>query len=275
LGSPLAAGLFHRAIIQSGGLGAARPRAEMEEEGVAAAAKLGASGDDALTRLRALPVEALLAQGGPFDANADGWIVPRPGPSGLDSDVPLLVGATTNEAAIFALTPDLKTYQEMVDETGPAWSAQIAGLYPAARDEEALPAMIRLMTERDFVCPARYVAAHRRAPTWLFLFSAPAAETEGGRRMGAFHGADEGMLFDRSYGLPQSATGKRVGDAMRRYWVRFAADGAPNVETLPAWPAYKPSAASYLELGTTIRAQRLPASAACDLFERATYSSAH
>jgi para-nitrobenzyl esterase len=48
LASPLAKGLFHRAVIQSGGLGLSRLRAEMEAEGVAAAAKLGAPSGDPL-----------------------------------------------------------------------------------------------------------------------------------------------------------------------------------------------------------------------------------
>jgi para-nitrobenzyl esterase len=195
-------------------------------------------------------------------------VIPSVQPGALaTSEIPLLVGATTNEASIFSLSPDLKSYRAMVEETGPAWSERIAALYPAATDAQAHGAMIRLMTDRDFVCPARSIAANRRAPTWLFLFSLPATPSEAGKRLGAFHGADVRLLFDLTYGVPQGVAGERLGDAMRRYWVRFAATGNPNTARLPEWPRYGRQAARYLELGASIGSQAGPRSDACDLFD--------
>lgn len=273
LASPLAKGLFQRAVIQSGGLGASRPRDEMEAEGVKLANRLGVPADNPLPALRALPIERLLAaSSGPFNATADGWVLSVPGPgalaAGSDNTVPLLVGATTNEASIFALPEDHEAYRAMVEETGSAWSKRIAALYPASDDENARTAMLRLMTDRDFVCPARYVAARRRGPTWLYLFSAPPTPGPAGEKLGAFHGADVRLLFDLTYGVPQGEIGEKVGEAMRRYWVRFAATGDPNAPGLADWPRYQDKQPRYLLFDDPVRAASGPKIAACQLFDK-------
>lgn len=272
LASPLAKGLLHRAVIQSGGLGASRPRVEMEAEGLTTAATLGMPVEEPLPALRALPVEKLLdASNGPFGATADGWVIPAPGPgaiAGGGNDVPLLIGATTDEATVFAAPPDLlKSYRAAVGETGPTWQRQVAAQYPAHNGEQAHQALLRLTTDRDFVCPARYVAAKRRAPTWLYLFSAPAVPGPGGAGLGAFHGADVRLLFDLTYGVPQDPFGQKVGDTMRRYWARFAATGDPNAPGLASWPAYR-AQSRYLELNEPLQLKRAPDMARCDLFDR-------
>ncbi|HEX6738854.1 MAG TPA: carboxylesterase family protein, partial [Vicinamibacteria bacterium] len=272
LASPLAEGLFHRAVIQSGGLGTARPRAEMEEAGTKIAARLGAPASDPLPALRALPVEALVgAADGGFDASADGWVIPAPGPSALAAGqahaLPLLVGATSDEARAFALPHDLATYRNAIAEAGPAWQERVAARYPAASEDQVPAALTRLVTERDFVCPARYIAAHRGGPAWLYLFSAAPAPGPAGTRLGAFHGTDVRLLFDRTYGLPRRPDDAKVGDAMRRYWARFAAAGDPNTPGLPDWPAYRTASPHHLDLQAPLRTGGDLAADACALFD--------
>jgi para-nitrobenzyl esterase len=267
LASPLAKGLFHRAVIQSGGLGTARARGEMEAEGLKVAGALGVPPADPLPALRALPVDALLAASAPFDAVVDGWVVPEPGPGVLSSGhgrtIPLLVGATRDEANVFALPRDPESHRAAVEETGAAWKDQVAALYPAGGD-----ALSRLMTDRDFVCPARYVAARRRGPTWLYLLSSSPTPGPGGTSLGAFHGADVRVLFDLTYGLPRNASEQRIGDAMRRYWVHFAATGNPNPPGLPTWPRYAGPEPAHLELDDPIQVRPALGGAGCDLFDR-------
>ena len=269
LASPLAKGLFHRAIIQSGGLGTSRPRRDLEAEGVRIARGLGAPADP-LAFLRALPIARLLAASdGPFDAVADGWVLPRPGPGALAegaADVPLLVGATADEASVFALPGDLAGYHAMVGESGPSWQARVAARYPVTREADVPAALRRLMTDRDFVCPARYVAAHRSAPTWLYLFSAR-PPGEGGARLGAFHGADVRLLFGLTYGVARGAEEDRVAEAMRRLWARFAEAGEPNGPGLPDWPRHGHGRPRYLVLDAAMGTARGPDLEGCDTFD--------
>jgi para-nitrobenzyl esterase len=257
LASPLARGLFQRAVIQSGGLGTSRPRDEMEAEGSRITSELAVPPHDPLPALRALPVERLLAAGnGPFDATADGWVLPAPGPGALapgpGRSLPLLVGATANEATVFALPQDLAGYRTMVDETPPAWRERVSALYPATSDEQARLAITSLMTDRDFVCPSSYVAAQRPGPTWLYLFAAQPTPGPAGARMGAFHGADVRLLFDQTYGVPQGEIGQKLGDALRRYWVQFATTGDPNTPGLAHWPRYEAENPRSLILGERV-----------------------
>ena len=248
-----------------------RAGVQLTPKGLEIAGRLGVPADKPRAALRALAADRLVSiGGGPFDRVTDGWVLPKPVLQALqarDDGVPLLIGATANEAVIFQLPKDLKNHLSMIEESGPAWQARLLALYPAATDEHAGVASTRLMTDRDFVCPARYVAGRRAAPTWLYLVSAPPASSPEGARLGAYHGADVRFLFNLEFGVPLGDAGRRVGDAMRRYWLRFAATGDPNGADLPAWPAYTIPGRRHLDLGTAIRVDTGLGGARCDLFD--------
>ena len=81
--SPLARGLFHRAILQSGVPFDPQPRlhdsygnlASAEESGVKVARSLGADGTDTLAKLRSIPAEKLINANMSSDTIVDGWVV--------------------------------------------------------------------------------------------------------------------------------------------------------------------------------------------------------
>jgi para-nitrobenzyl esterase len=270
LASPLARDLVHRGIAQSGTLDMSRPLQAAEADGIATATTLGATAVDPLPVLRAATVEQILAvQPRGIESTTDGWVLPRPVPellrTGRLDRVPLIIGATADEGDIFVIPSidrdafaqhvrtdvltlsdrDTRAHGAPADALAvPDRVDRLLALYPSSGD--ATPAMRRYMTDRDFVCPARYAAAHRGGRTWLYRFSLPTA------RMGAFHGAELPLLFGTRGGLRSDAAA-RVGNAMRRYWIRFAIAGDPNEPGLPAWPAYSEAPARHLELGDPVR----------------------
>jgi carboxylesterase type B len=126
-------------------------------------------------------------------------------------------------------------------------------------------AAIRFLTDWDFICPARHVAATRRDPSWLYVLSAPS--TANAPRHGAVHGSDLRLLFRQEMGMPLGEIGERVGAAMRRYWVRFAVTGDPNEPGLPAWPIYNGAKSRHLDLGEPIGASDARGREACDVFD--------
>ena len=75
------------------------------------------------------------------------------------------------------------------------------------------------------------------------------------------------FLFNLDFGVPLGDAGRRVGDAMRRYWLHFAATGDPNDADLPRWPAYTAPERRHLDLAETIRADTGLGGARCDLFD--------
>ncbi len=271
LATPLAHGLFHRAIAQSGTLDMSQPLAQAEAEGVTTATQLGVPANAPLPALRATTTEQLLAVSATgFQGTTDGWAIPRPVPTllreGRMDPLPLIIGATAHEADLFGFAPPTHRddYLALLRNADEARADRVLALYPAATDADIPQAVRRYLTDRDFVCPARYVAATRRGHTWLYLFSAPPAP---GARYAAFHGAELRPLFDLNLGAPLDDTAKRIGAAMRRYWVQFATAGDPNAPGLPDWPVYTGAEPRHLEIGDPVRAIAGLGRPACDVFD--------
>lgn len=276
LASPLARGLFHRAVAQSSGGGESLPLAEAEAQGVETATRLGAPAGDPLPALRAESAERLVS-GAPrgFNAVTDGWVLPESVPRALAAvhadGVPLLLGATANEWALLALAfpppKDREAYRALLRKAGESRMDRLLALYPAASDDQVSAAAIRYLGDRGFVCPSRYVAAKRNGRSWLYLVTVPPAASPAAARYGAFHGSELHLLFDQDMGVPLGDVGHRIGQAMQRYWVRFAETGDPNAPGLKEWPAYEATRPRHLELGDPIRAVAGLGRAGCDVFD--------
>lgn len=274
IASPLARGLVHRGICHSGTLDMSRPLGEAETAGVALATRLVAPGSAPLPALRAMPVEPLLAAtSGGFEGTTDGWVLPVSVPEALRTgridQVPVIIGSTADEADIFALLITTRdAYRQQVRTADAARFDRLLARYPADGDRDVLVAARRYMTDRDFVCPTRYFAALRGGRTWLYLFSLRPPPRSSGPELGAFHGSELALLFAKA-GIPRDEAHARAGDAMRRYWVRFAAAGDPNQPGLPAWPAYRDARPRHLEIGDPVRVEDHFDRPGCDVMDEA------
>ena len=278
MASPLARGLLHRGVAQSSSGGDTLPLAEAEAAGVEIATRLGAPASDPLPALRALHPDRLVsAAAGGFDGVLDGWVLPEPVSRALAhgraADVPLLIGATSNEWGILALAfpppKDREGFRQLLGKTAAddAGTERLLALYPAATDADVPAAAIHYLGNRNFVCPSRAVATKRRGRTWLYVLSVPPVPGPAGIRYGAFHGSDLRLLFQLEMGAPLGDAGQTVSAAMRRYWVRFAATGDPNQAGLPPWPLYGGPRPRHLDLGETISARSGLGGEACDALD--------
>ncbi len=245
IASPLARGLFHRAILQSGnGIGSMRRKDSVYAEGVRFASRLGAPNVDVgtIARLRAIPTDSMMRASRPSDGKGgfnfvfnprlvrDGWVLPL----GVDSAlargtaniVPIIVGATGGEGE---------------------------AAYASAR------AFARLVTAQ-------------RAPAYLYLFTRVGDDSVNQKR-GAYHSAD--ITF--SFGIPRPVIASAgstsydaaLADAMSDYWFSFAATGNPNNGTRPQWPAYDANTDAYMELGPQVVAKRALSRAVYDSIDAA------
>jgi para-nitrobenzyl esterase len=230
IASPLAKGLFQRAIMESGtGTVAITPRTVAESIGVQIATALGVTGTDAAAaaRLRAISADSIIATtvrvagnpGRPITfPTIDGYVLPRPVDSaivlGMANQVPTIVGCNGDESQDFFCAPGRS--------------------------------FARLLTARG-------------TPAYTYIFTRTGTDSAG-KPVPAYHSYDIIFAFGRPHPL-QAAHGNApydpaLADAMSTYWVSLATsgdpNGPPNAGRLPHWPRYDPTTDATMELGAQI-----------------------
>ncbi|MBO9713873.1 carboxylesterase family protein [Sphingomonas sp.] len=246
--SPLAKGLFQRAIVQSGG---GRDRggslADAEAKGVAFARKYGVEGND-LAALRAIPADKVRGNMSLMNsesdtysgAMADGQIVlgnlDDAWRSGRAAKVPYLVGSNSDEVAFLPAPLRAAAAAMAPGQLG----EDAAAIKAAYGSDEAFKHAI--VTDLGFGEPARFAATMNAAnPSFLYRFDyVPEAAREPGT--GAAHGGDVPFVFGTLGTLARPATDadRAMARAVGDYWVAFARDGVPDPKGLPAWPRFAP-----------------------------------
>jgi para-nitrobenzyl esterase len=231
--SPLAKGLFQRAIIASGpgalaalgipdGKAATMTLEEAQKAGLDFATTLGAT---TAAELRALPADRLLPR--PSDSNpvrfgpvVDGWLLPADADTiyanRSQNDVPLLIGMMADELSAF----------------------------PGYDLAKAKATRAQGLRGLDELLAARAKTSTHAAYAYYFEHAIPWPEHP---EFGAFHSGELPYVFDNLAVLhrPWTAADHQLAVAVSSYWAAFAANGIPSGNSLPRWPAYRPG---FLEL---------------------------
>ncbi|MEV8535585.1 carboxylesterase family protein [Streptomyces sp. NPDC051211] len=253
LAAPRAAGLFARAVLQSGApevLPRDRVRAAVRRMAgalkvPATAAAFAAVGTDVLMAAQA----AVLKRSSPLRGGAAFGLVADPGSvpadplaaltaGGASDGVPLLLGWTTEEYRLwFAPTGTLRALDRLGPLAVPLARARAGkDRYAVRALRAALPGASpaelagQLLTDRLLRDPLRALAGARRtAPTHCYEFAWPS----GIPGLGACHALELGFVFD-TLGVPESGwlagpdAPQALADEMHAAWVSFAATGSPG-----------------------------------------------
>ncbi|MDX1384063.1 MAG: carboxylesterase/lipase family protein [Thermoanaerobaculia bacterium] len=285
--SPMTSGLVHRAIAQSPWVTETnvayqtRPTpfvASAEEQGLAFATHQLGEGAD-LADLRELAPAAIVAKGG-FSPiiNVDGRFMPDAPEAifaaGRQQDVPLIVGTNANEGTMFmgGMTSSLETFRGSIEGVFGEQAEGVLALYPAAAKEQLPEVADRYITEAWFLRPSRAMLrghAKVKSPAYQYHFTRASRAIPA---WGAHHAAELGYVFNTFIGfgpgaVEPDATDRELGAAMIEYWSSFAADGDPNTDGRPEWPAFAPASEAYLELGDEIRTGAKLGKASCDALD--------
>ena len=272
--SPLARGLFQRAIMESGSPFVERKRVHdpegapgpAERLGIALEKQVGTSGGgSALELLRSIPVERFVAIEGfqsSYDVSVDGWSVPEQPQSvfleGKQQAIPVLAGANANEMgnliSLFSDTSEAR-FKKYVETNFAPVQADVLKAYDPPASLDSKSALMRALTDLDFIAPARLTAQQtsrviKNAYLYEITWAYPNAR---GPELGAEHGIEMTLLFDLPL-IPRDASGDRLAATLKTYWTNFATSGNPNGPGVPDWPAYTPASPAYLRLGASVEA---------------------
>lgn len=272
--SPLAKGLFHKAIAESGGgrngIVAGRRLRETgpnglpsaEQVGVTFASGLGVTGEDAnaLAALRALPADKIVGNLNLYNvfdptfasAMIDGQIVvDEPGNifrSGQANKVPYMVGATNMDLGFSSA----KTMDEAYAPFGPANRQAAEAAFNPLGTSTVSEVVARIASDMMMVEPARYVSQTLSAqgvPVYEYRFSYVAAALRS-QSSGAFHASELPFVFDTlnaRYGSTVTPQDAQMAKLANDYWVSFAKTGNPNGTGRPDWQVYDTNKDALLE----------------------------
>lgn len=264
LASPLAAGLFQRAMADSGiGItGQSMPDLKSAEE--AGVKFADAHHAKSLNELRSIPAEDLLngPQGGVrFSPVADGWVLPESPLERIakheDNNVPVITGYQANDGLLFS--PPVQTldqYEQLVKRQYGGNAEEFLKVYPAQTAAEAKEMIAESIRDRDrvsmYLWATRRSADHRATVfTYFFDRAIPWPQHP---EFGAFHSGELPYFFLNLQVLnrPWEKADLDLARMSAEYLKNFAATGDPNGDQLPRWAPANPNRPQTMEMGARI-----------------------
>jgi len=261
MASPLAKGLFQKAIGESGAFFPASPGSMGEKtlaEAEQAAAQFGAAiGSKSLAELRARKAEDLLAatmKANPFyfGVVVDGHFLPSPVrviyALGQQAKVPLLAGWNSSELSMSVVfdrnKPTPATFPERLRQAFKDQAEAAAKMYPASTDAETLQSAADLASDQFIVYSTwkwiEMQAKTGKSPVYRYQFDRVAPDPRGAGRFGAVHASEIHYAFNtldskQAAWMPED---RKTALTMSAYWVNFIKTGDPNGAGLAPWPEF-------------------------------------
>jgi para-nitrobenzyl esterase len=269
VGSPQSAGLFRRAISESGawmGLAVAPMRTRQQAE--------QPTGRRGAPPPPLMPLEELRAKstaeisGTLFGAGmiVDGWIVPedesRTFAQGRQQPIDVLVGSNKDEGA-FAGNTTATAWTSRVRQRWGDLADDYLELYPAGSDEEATRSS-QMAFRDELAWQMRLYAgaqAKRGNRAYWYFFTHEPPYAPNASNLKATHASEIPYVFNNlrsprvfpDASSPElastSASDRALAERVSSYWVNFARTSNPNGNGLPRWPAFDDASAAPMILG--------------------------
>jgi para-nitrobenzyl esterase len=285
MASPLAKGLFHRAIGQSGGFfepvqiapGYALKNAE--KEGQAFAESLGAR---SIATLRGLAGAKVLEGQMPSGSHpvVEPYVLPQTPydafAAGAQADIPVLIGVNEEEGRTFVDLTRVKaaTFAADIEARFGKLPPPLIAVYPHENDAQAQRARIDFETDLRFGWDmwtwARLHAGQGKSVfAYRFAHQPPYPPTSVHKDWGAGHFAELWYVFDRLNDTPWAwrPSDRKLAAAITDYWTNFVKTGSPNGAALAPWPTFANDEGPVLLLQDRIGAGRVDRTPALRVFD--------
>jgi para-nitrobenzyl esterase len=282
--SPLAKGLFHGAVSQSGGsFGPPRlttyPGENLKSLPDAEAAGLAyakTAGVTSISELRKIAADKLPpGRGWPI---IDGWVIPDDQYKLYEAkkynDVPILVGYNSDEGASFSPPKTPEDYVNSVRNRYGRFADDLIRAYPVGTT--TVPKTARDLA-RDAAFGwhtwiwARLQAKTGKSKVYYYYFDqhpdSPADSPRFG--YGSPHGQEVGFVFQHLNPNSQNAsnTDQQISEAMATYWTNFAKYGHPNGKGVPQWPAFSDANPVVMYFSQTAHTGPVPSAASLKVLD--------
>ncbi len=260
--SPLAKGLFHRAIEESGsviiGGRTTATLAEVEQIGVKLATRMNAPTTGSIRFMRALSTADVLKASPPYGGggplhpapDVDGYVLPQSPAevfkAGQEAPVPLMTG---NNGREFPFQGDETLLKKTIEKFYGPLAPRALALYRISASPRAGayppygPAGAQFSTDTFFRCGAVATAMQHSAKAPTFEYEV----TIGDVALGTPHSGELQYVFGNRGVRETSDPDPKLTEQIQMYWTNFAKTGNPNGVSLPLWPKYEPVKRGYLE----------------------------
>jgi para-nitrobenzyl esterase len=276
LNAPSAKGLFHKAVIQSGGLGLRFNDSEATKRvaaAVLAELKLQPSQIDSIQKI---PYATLVAAGkkaiqkvsGELKAEGktlpvfglgwgpchDGSFLPyqphEAAAQAISANIPLLIGSTKNEFMPSLFMPQLKQgsldavkdhIQKQYGDKAGAYTAAVKKAYPNDTRPTDLVDVDDLF--RRSAIKMADIKAVSPAPVYMYLFAWQSPVMDGNYK--ALHCMEIPFVFNNISRCEEMTGGGKeayeLADKVSQSWINFARTGNPGHKGIPNWQKYTPA----------------------------------
>lgn len=295
--SPLTAGLFDKAILESPALlYVANPELRKSYDGLSSLESIGVAVAPHLADLQSLSSAELMQRAdsaaqnflgsessshralspetsldGPSSVSppwapvVDGYVIPDQ-PAILYAEnrylhIPTMAGTNANEGAIFLTHyhPDsLSTFDTWVQQTFASCGKTVLAYYGPSTPAQAPSAADRLITDAFFLHSTFLFARDTHGFLYLFSHVSPMGAAD---HLGAFHGSELPYIFGHTHqrGADFQPLDHRLSDQLMTMWLHFARTGNPSLTNASGWTRIGSNhEITYMDFGDTFSVKPWP-----------------